>query len=52
MIEEWYLHLGEMVYLDTSFQKNPSYVGTRNWVLLQDVDSKQKWSIFTKEKYE
>ena len=30
--------------------KNPSYGGSKNWILLQDSDIKQKRSLFIKKK--
>ena len=41
---------GEMVYLEIISQKKPSCVGSNNWNLLQDSDTKQKWSFFTNTK--
>ena len=40
----------EMIYLDISSQKKPSYGGYNNWILIQDLDTKQKWSLFKKAK--
>ena len=48
--EERELQPVEMIYLDISSQKKPSYGGSKNWILIQDLDTKQKWSIFTKAK--
>ena len=39
--EERYLGPGEMVYLDTSSQKKPSYGGYNNWMLIQYSDTKK-----------
>ena len=41
---------GEMIYLDFSSQKEPSYKGSKNWILIQDSDTKQKCSFFMKSK--
>ena len=41
---------GEMIYLDISSQKKPSYGGSNNWILIQDSDTKQNWSFFMKSK--
>ena len=48
VVEERNLNLAEMTYLDLIPQKKPSYGGTKNWILIQDLDKKQKWSLFTK----
>ena len=48
--EERYLKPGKMIHLDLSSQKKPSYGGSKNWILIQDLDTKQKWSFFTKSK--
>ena len=40
--EEWDLNPGEIIYILISSQKNPSYGGYKNWVLIEDSDTKQK----------
>ena len=39
-----------MIYLDISPQKNPSYGGSKNCILVQDSDTRQRWCFFTKAK--
>ena len=48
--EERNLKLGEMIYLEIISQKIPSYEGSKNWVIIQDLDTKQKWYLFRKAK--
>ena len=48
--EEHGLQPGEMIYLDISLQNKPSYGGSKNWILIQDLKTKQKWSLFSKSK--
>ena len=50
MTEERDLKPGEMIYLDLNSQKKPSFGGSKNWVLIQDLDTKQKWSLLPKAK--
>ena len=50
MAEERDLEPGKMIYLDLSSQKKLSYGGSKNWILVQDPDTKQKWSLFTNSK--
>ena len=50
--EEKDLNLGEIIYLHTSSQKKPSYGGFKNFVLIQDSDNKQKWSLLKNSKEE
>ena len=45
-VEERNLKLGERIYLDLSSQKKPSYEGSKNCILMQDLDTRQKWSFF------
>ena len=40
--EERNLKPGEMIYIDISSQKKLSYGGSKNWILIQDSDTKQK----------
>ena len=47
--EERVLNPGEIIYLDLISQNKPSYRGPKNWILIQDSDTKQKWSFFTKD---
>ena len=39
-----------MIYIEISSQKKPSYGGIKNWILIQDSDTKQKWSSFMSTK--
>ena len=48
--EECDLKPGYMIYLGISSQKNPSYGGSNNWILIKYSYTKQKLSSFTKEK--
>ena len=48
--EEHDLNPGEIIYLDIISQKKPSYVGSKNWILIQDSDTKQKLSFFKNSK--
>ena len=41
VVEERNLKTGEMIYLDPSSQKKPSCGGSKNWILLQDSDTKE-----------
>ena len=50
MEEERDLKPGKIIYIDIISQKKPSYGGSKNWVLIQDCDTKQKWYSFTKTK--
>ena len=49
-LDKWDLNPGKMICIDISSQKNPSYVGSKNWILIQDSDTKHKCSFFTKAK--
>ena len=49
--EEHYLQPGQVIYFDIFSQKKPDYGGSKNWLLIQDLDTKQKWSLFTKENH-
>ena len=42
VVEEREPNPGEIIYLDLSLQKKPSYGGSKNWILIQDSDTKQK----------
>ena len=42
MAEERDLNPGEMICLDLSWKNKPSYVGSNNWILIQDLETKQK----------
>ena len=42
MVEEQDFKPGEMIYIDISSQKNPSYGGSKNLILIQDSYTKQK----------
>ena len=42
MAEERDLQPGEMVYLDISSQRKPSYGGSNNWIFIQDLDRKKR----------
>ena len=44
------LNPGEMIYLDLSSKNKTSYGGSKNWILIQNSDTKQKLSFFAKEK--
>ena len=44
--EERNLNLGKMICLDLRSQKKLSYGGSKNWILIQDSDTKQKWYFF------
>ena len=44
--EESDLNPGKINYLDLISQKKSSYGGSNNWILIQDSDTKQKWSFF------
>ena len=46
--ERRYLKLGEIIYFDITPQKNPSYAGSNNWILVQNSDTKQIWSFSIK----
>ena len=48
VVEERELNPGEMIYPDLSSQNKPRHGGSKNWILIQDSDTKQKWSFFTK----
>ena len=48
--EECDLNTGEMIYLDIGSQNKPSYVGSKNWILIQDSYTKQKLSFFKRAK--
>ena len=41
------LNKGESIYLYLISQKKPSYGGSENCILIQYVDTKQKWYFFT-----
>ena len=45
--EESKFKLGEMIYIAISSQRKPSYGGSKNWILIQDSDTKQKWYFFS-----
>ena len=49
LTEERDLKPGEMIYLDLSPQKKPSYRGSKNYIVIRYSDTK-KWSFFTKTK--
>ena len=44
------LNPGEMIYIHIRSQNNTDYEGTKNWILIQDSDTEQKRSFFTKAK--
>ena len=44
------ISIQENSYLDISSKNDPSYGGSKNWILLQDSDTNQKWSFFAKKK--
>ena len=46
--EEQDLNPGEMIYLDLSSKNKTSYGGSKNWILIQNSDTKQKSSFFVK----
>ena len=48
--EERDLKPGKMIYLDLSSQKKTSYGGSKNWILIQDLDTNQKLCFFVKVK--
>ena len=48
--EEKYLKPGKIIYTDIVSQKKPGYIVTKNWILIQDSDTKKIWSFFTKSK--
>ena len=48
VVEERDLKPGRMIYIDIILQKKPSYGGSKNWILIQDSDTKDKWSLFKK----
>ena len=50
VLEEQYLKPVEMIYIGISSQKKPGYGGSKDWILLQDSDSEQKWVYFKKAK--
>ena len=50
--EEREIKTGKVIYLDLSSQKKLGYGGTNDLILIQDSDTKQKWSFFTEEKVE
>ena len=41
-----------MIYLDIISQKKPGHGGSKNWFLLQDSYTEQKWFLFMKTKEE
>ena len=47
--EERDLKPRKMIYIFISSEKKPSYGGSKNWVLMQDSDTKQNWFFFTKK---
>ena len=48
--EEHNLKSGKIIYLDLSSQNKPGYGGSKNWILIQDSDTKYKWTFFVKVK--
>ena len=48
--EERDLKPEEMIYLEIISSKKPSYGGSKSWILIQDSDIKQKWSLFNNSK--
>ena len=42
VVEERDLNPGEMIYLNLSSKKRISYGGSKNWIIIQDPDTKQK----------
>ena len=48
--EEQDLKTRKTIYIEISFQKKPRYGVSNNWILIQDSDTKQKSSFFTKAK--
>ena len=50
LAEEQELNPEEMIYNDIISQNKPRYGDAKNWILIQDSDTKQKWYLFTKEK--
>ena len=49
VVEEQDLNMEKIIYFDINSQKKPSYGVTKKWILLQDSDTKQKWSFPQKE---
>ena len=45
--EERDLKPDKMIYIDMISQKKPSYGGSKNCILIQDSDTRQKWYFFT-----
>ena len=50
MAEERDLKAPEIIYLDLSSQYKPTYGGYKNWILVQDLNTKQKWYFFMNSK--
>ena len=50
MAEEHNLDPGKMIYTDISSQRKSSYGGSKNWVIIQDPDTKQKIVFLQKDK--
>ena len=50
LAEEKDLKPGKMIYIGISSQKKSSYGGSKNWNLIQDSATKQKWCFFMKVK--
>ena len=48
--EERNLKPAEMIYLYLSSQRKPGYGGYKNWILIQESDTKQEWYLFKKAK--
>ena len=48
--EEQDLNTGKIIYFDIISQKKPRYGGSNNWIIIQDLDTTEKWSFFIKAK--
>ena len=46
------IKLFKTIHLRISSENKPSYRGSKNWILLQDSDTNQKWSSLRKKKDE
>ena len=50
ILEEQDLSTGKIFYLHIILQKKPSYGGSDHWILVQDSETKKKWSFFSNPK--
>ena len=48
--QDQYLNPGKIIYFDISSQKKPRCGGSNNWIIIQDLDTTEKWSFFINAK--